>query len=120
MRYYAMLGREGCQDVFAIVERMNDQSVQWKSEPKVYDYILYSLSHMSGNEAQADRVIGQMLANDIIPRQVTMKAAILCAARSGDIQACSRYISRMHQEWNLTITERMKAILLYACAKRGD
>ncbi|KAG0257487.1 hypothetical protein BG011_003936 [Mortierella polycephala] len=120
MRYYAMLGREGCQDVFAIVERMNDQSVQWKFEPEVYDCILYSLSHMSGNEAQADRVIGQMLANDLIPRQVTMKAAILCAARSGDIQACSRYISRMHQEWNLTITERMKAILLYACAKRGD
>ncbi|KAF9178426.1 hypothetical protein BGZ51_007772 [Haplosporangium sp. Z 767] len=120
MRYYAMLGQEGCQDVFTIVERMNNQSVQWKLEPEVYDYILYSLSHMSGNEAQADRVIAQMLANNLIPRQVTMKAAILCAARSGDLQACSRYISRMHQEWNLTITERMKAILLYACAKRGD
>ena len=61
-----------------------------------------------------------MLSQDITPRATTMKAAILCAARSGDLEACSRYIARMQREWDLSLSERMKAILLYACAKRGD
>ncbi|KAF9567058.1 hypothetical protein EC968_003527 [Mortierella alpina] len=118
--YYATLGLEGCSESMAIVERMNRENIPWKQEPAVYDYLLHALSHMSGNEVQADRIIEQMLASDLIPREETMKAAIMCAARAGDLEACSRYIRRMHQEWNLTVTERMKAILLYACAKRGD
>ncbi|KAF9952969.1 hypothetical protein BGZ72_005783 [Mortierella alpina] len=118
--YYATLGPRGCSDSMAIVEHMNHENIPWKQEPAVYDYLLQSLSHMSGNEAQADRIIEHMLASDLIPREETMKAAIMCAARAGDLEACSRYITRMHQEWNLTVTERMKAILLYACAKRGD
>jgi pentatricopeptide repeat protein len=99
---------------------MDTKGISWKHEIAVYDYLLYSLSHMSGNEAHADKIIDQMLANDLVPREETVKAAILCAARSGDLEACSRYISRMHEEWDLGIGERMKAILLYACAKRGD
>ncbi|KAF9284884.1 hypothetical protein BGZ68_004341 [Mortierella alpina] len=118
--YYATLGPKGCSDSMAIVEHMNRENIPWKQEPVVYDYLLHSLSHISGNEAQADRIIEQMLTSNLIPREETMKAAIMCAARAGDLEACSRYITRMHQEWNLTVTERMKAILLYACAKRGD
>ncbi|KAF9982089.1 hypothetical protein BGZ75_006556 [Mortierella antarctica] len=120
LEYYATLGFKGCSESMAIVEHMNHENIPWKQEPAVYDYLLHSLSHMSGNEAQADRIIEQMLASNLIPREETMKAAIMCAARAGDLEACSRYIRRMHQEWNLTVTERMKAILLYACAKRGD
>ncbi|KAF9959326.1 hypothetical protein BGZ70_008881 [Mortierella alpina] len=118
--YYATLGHSGFKESMAIVEHMTQENIPWKQEPVVYDYLLHALSHMSGNEAQANRIIEQMLASDLIPRGETMKAAIMCAARAGDLEACSRYIKRMHQEWNLTVTERMKAILLYACAKRGD
>ncbi|KAH7056333.1 LOW QUALITY PROTEIN: hypothetical protein BKA57DRAFT_450351 [Linnemannia elongata] len=117
LNYYAMFGRDGYRDTLSIVSRMDSKSISWRHETAVYDYLLYSLSHMSGNEAHADRIINQMLANDLVPREETMKAAILCAARSGDLEACSR---RMHKEWNLDIGDRMKAILLYACAKRGD
>ncbi|KAG0219639.1 hypothetical protein BGX33_001811 [Mortierella sp. NVP41] len=120
LNYYAMFGRAGYRDTLSIVSSMDSKGVSWKHEPAVYDYLLYSLSHMSGNEAQANRIIDKMLANDLVPREETMKAAILCAARSGDLEACSRYITRMHEEWNMNIGERMKAILLYACAKRGD
>ncbi|KAF9539053.1 hypothetical protein EC957_005827 [Mortierella hygrophila] len=120
LNYYAMFGRDGYRDTLSIVSGMDNKGISWKHETAVYDYLLYSLSHMSGNEAHADKIIEQMLANDLVPREETMKAAILCAARSGDLEACSRYISRMHEEWNLVIGERMKAILLYACAKRGD
>ncbi|KAK3812451.1 MAG: hypothetical protein J3R72DRAFT_462862 [Linnemannia gamsii] len=120
LNYYAMFGRDGYRDTLSIVASMTNKGVSWKHEPAVYDYLIYSLSHMSGNEAQANKIIEQMLANDLVPREETMKAAILCAARSGDLEACSRYISRMHEEWNLNMSERMKAILLYACAKRGD
>ncbi|KAG0211677.1 hypothetical protein BGX28_007571 [Mortierella sp. GBA30] len=120
LRYYATLGPQGCKETLAIVENMNNQDIPWKQEPAIYDYLLHSLSHMSGNEVQADKIIEQMLADDHVPREETMKAVILCAARSGDLEMCSRYIRRMHQEWGLTVTERMKAILLYACAKRGD
>ncbi|KAF9140184.1 hypothetical protein BGX30_006924 [Mortierella sp. GBA39] len=120
LNYYAMFGRDGYRDTLSIVSSMDNKGISWKHETAVYDYLLYSLSHMSGNEAHADKIIDQMLANDLVPREETMKAAILCAARSGDLEACSRYIGRMHEEWNLVIGERMKAILLYACAKRGD
>ncbi|KAG9071490.1 hypothetical protein KI688_005702 [Linnemannia hyalina] len=120
LNYYAMFGRDGYRDTLSIVASMDNKGISWKHETAVYDYLLYSLSHMSGNEAHADKIIDQMLANDLVPREETMKAAILCAARSGDLEACSRYISRMHEEWDLVIGERMKAILLYACAKRGD
>lgn len=115
-----MFGRDGYRDTLSIVSSMDNKGISWKHETAVYDYLLYSLSHMSGNEAHAGKIIDQMLANDLVPREETMKAAILCAARSGDLETCSRYISRMHEEWNLDIGERMKAILLYACAKRGD
>ncbi|KAF9903181.1 hypothetical protein EC991_004089 [Linnemannia zychae] len=120
LNYYAMFGRDGYRNTLSVVSSMDNKGISWKHEPAVYDYLVYSLSHMSGNEAQADRIIEQMLANNLVPREETMKAAILCAARSGDLEACSRYISKMHEEWNLSISERMKAILLYACAKRGD
>ncbi|KAI7821247.1 hypothetical protein BC939DRAFT_210870 [Gamsiella multidivaricata] len=115
-----MLGKDGYKDTLAIVSKMNADNIFWKREVAVYDYLLFALSHISGNESRANRIIEDMLANDLVPREETMKAAILCAARSGDLEACSRYIRRMHEEWNLTISERMKAILLYACAKRGD
>ncbi|KAF9931273.1 hypothetical protein FBU30_010502 [Linnemannia zychae] len=111
LNYYAMLGRHGYRDTLLLIECMDKSDVSWKHQPAV---------HMSGNEAYADKIINQMLANDLVPREDTMKAAILCAARSGDMETCSRYIARMHNEWNLSITERMKAILLYACAQRGD
>ncbi|KAF8936407.1 hypothetical protein BGZ58_004224 [Dissophora ornata] len=120
LEYYAMFGRDGHKDTLAIVTKMNNENIPWKQNPAVYHYLLYSLSHISGNEAQAAMIVEQMLTNDLIPREETMKAAILCAARSGNLELCSQYIRRMHQEWDLTITERMKAILLYACAKRGD
>ncbi|KAF9122245.1 hypothetical protein BGW39_009884 [Mortierella sp. 14UC] len=120
LKYYAMFGRDGYRNTLSIVSSMDNNGISWKHEPAVYDYLIYSLSHMSGNEAQANRIIEQMLANNLVPREETMKAAILCAARSGDLEACSQYINKMHEEWNLNISERMKAILLYACAKRGD
>ncbi|KAF8947292.1 hypothetical protein BGZ47_009680 [Haplosporangium gracile] len=120
LNYYAMFGRDGYRDTLSIVSSMDNKGISWKHETAVYDYLLYSFSHMSDNEAHADKIIDQMLANDLAPREETMKAAILCAARSGDLEACSRYIGRMHEDWNLDIGERMKAILLYACAKRGD
>ncbi|KAF9347753.1 hypothetical protein BGX26_000790 [Mortierella sp. AD094] len=120
LEYYAMLGKDGCKDTLDIIHKMGSRDIDWKQEPVMYDYILYALSHESGNITQADKIIEGMLANDLVPREETMKAAILCAARSGNLEACSRYIQRMHHDWNLTITERMKAILLYACAKRGD
>ncbi|KAG0007618.1 hypothetical protein BGZ80_004442 [Entomortierella chlamydospora] len=120
LEYYAMFGKDGCKDTLDIIHKMGSQGIDWRQEPVIYDYILYALSHESGNVAQADKVIEKMLASDLVPREETMKAAILCAARSGDLEACSRYIQRMHHDWNLSITERMKAIMLYACAKRGD
>ncbi|KAF9203497.1 hypothetical protein BGZ49_006346 [Haplosporangium sp. Z 27] len=118
--YYSKFGKEGSKDTLEIINKMSNQNIAWKQEPVVYDYILYALSNDSRNIVQADQIIERMLANDLVPREETMKAAILCAARSGDMKACSRYIQRMHRDWNITITERMKAILLYACAKRGD
>ncbi|KAF8969084.1 hypothetical protein BGZ46_010731 [Entomortierella lignicola] len=120
LEYYSKFGKEGSKDTLEIISKMSNQNIAWKQEPVVYDYILYALSNDSRNIVQADQIIERMLANDLVPREETMKAAILCAARSGDMKACSRYIQRMHRDWNITITERMKAILLYACAKRGD
>ncbi|KAG0295907.1 hypothetical protein BGZ98_001179 [Dissophora globulifera] len=119
-KYYAMFGQTGYKDTLALFTKLNDNNVPWRQEPAIYDYLLYSLSHMSGNKTQADKIVNLMLANDLVPREETMKAAIMCAARSGDLEMCAGYIQRMHQEWNLTISERMKAILLYACAMRGD
>ncbi|KAF9431810.1 hypothetical protein BGZ76_011675 [Entomortierella beljakovae] len=120
LEYYAILGKDGAKEIQETIQKMISQNVAWEKTPVVYEYFLYSLSHGSGNVAEANRVIEEMLANDLVPREETMKAAILCAARSGDVETCSRYIHRMHHDWNLTVSERMKAIILYACAKRGD
>ncbi|KAG0027821.1 hypothetical protein BGZ82_008736 [Podila clonocystis] len=120
LKYYALQGRNGYRDTLDLVAAMDTNNIQWKAEPAVYDYLLRALSHMSGNETEADKIIQQMIDNDLVPREQTMVAAIMCAARSGDLEACSRYIARMHRDWNLSLTEQMKAILLYACAKRGD
>ncbi|KAG0100279.1 hypothetical protein BGZ93_002851 [Podila epicladia] len=120
LKYYASQGRNGYKDTLDLVAAMDTNNIQWKTEPAVYDYLLRALSHMSGNEAKADKIIQQMIDNDLVPREQTMMAAIMCAARSGDLESCSRYIARMHRDWNLSLTEHMKAILLYACAKRGD
>ncbi|KAG0047669.1 hypothetical protein BGZ83_007313 [Gryganskiella cystojenkinii] len=121
LRYYAMFGRDGYRDSMAIITQMDrNPQLDWKKDPEVYDYLMYTLSHIPGNEPKAERLIQQMLSQDLVPRETTMKAAILCAARSGDLSTCSRYISRMQQQWNLSLSERMKAILLYACAQRGD
>ncbi|KAF9332194.1 hypothetical protein BG006_004934 [Podila minutissima] len=120
LKYYALQGRNGYRDTLDLVAAMDTNNIEWKSEPAVYDYFLRALSHMSGNETKADKIIQQMIDNDLVPREQTMTAAIMCAARSGDLEACSRYIARMHRDWNLSLTEHMKAILLYACAKRGD
>ncbi|KAG0013234.1 hypothetical protein BGZ81_001155 [Podila clonocystis] len=120
LKYYALQGRNGYRDTLDLVAAMDTNNIQWKSEPAVYDYLLRALSHISGNETEADKIIQQMIDNDLVPREQTMVAAIMCAARSGDLEACSRYIARMHRDWDLSLTEQMKAILLYACAKRGD
>jgi len=120
MDYYSMLGRDGRKDIFALIIKMNNENVKWKHEHAVYHHLLNSLSQMSGNEVEAEKIIDHMLASSLVPKEDTMRAAIMCAARSGDLETCSRYIHKMHQEWNLTISERMKAILLYACAVRGD
>ncbi|KAG0348770.1 hypothetical protein BG004_004237 [Podila humilis] len=120
IKYYAMQGQSGTQDILDTVTAMSRSNVPWMSEPQVYDRLLFALSHVSGNTTKADRIIEEMLSNDVMPRKQTMVAAILCAARSGDLEACSRYITQMHLNWNLSLTERMKAILLYACAQRGD
>ncbi|KAF9101936.1 hypothetical protein BGX27_011270 [Mortierella sp. AM989] len=120
LEYYAMLGKDGSKGILDIVDKMTSQDIAWDQEPIIYDYLLYALSHQSGNIPLVDKILERMLENDLVPKEETLKAIILCAARSGDIQTCSRYIQRMHHDWNLNITERMKAILLYACAKRGD
>ncbi|KAF9584926.1 hypothetical protein BGW38_004644 [Lunasporangiospora selenospora] len=120
LRYYAMLGRGGCQDALSIIAQMDAACLSWKQDPAVYDYLLHSLSHMPDQGVLADQIVRQMLSNDVIPREHAMKAALLCAARSGDLEACSRYIECMHQDWGLTVSDRMKAILIYVCAKRGD
>ncbi|KAF9419830.1 hypothetical protein BGZ94_009313 [Podila epigama] len=120
LEHYAELKDEKCQDVLDIVQTMNAQNIPWQGEIQVYDYLLYALSHNSGGVSQADEVIRTMLKNKLVPRERTMIAAILCAARSGDMEACSRYISMMHSAWSLSLTQRMKAILLYACSVRGD
>lgn len=120
IEYYSLQGMDGYKDILGLIEKMSKDNVAWKHEHAVYHHLLRSLSYMPGNEARVDMVIEEMLANKLVPKEETMKAAVMCAAQSGDLQACSRYIHRMHQEWNLTITDRMKAILLYACAKRGD
>ncbi|KAF9313475.1 hypothetical protein BG003_005187 [Podila horticola] len=120
LKYYALQGRNGYRDTLDLVATMDTNNIPWKTEPAVYDYLLRALSHMSGNERKADKIIQQMIDNDLVPREQTMMAAIMCAARSGDLEACSRYIARMHRDWDLSLTEHMKAILLYACAKRGD
>ncbi|KFH66384.1 hypothetical protein MVEG_08482 [Podila verticillata NRRL 6337] len=120
LKYYALQGKDGYRDTLELVAAMDTNNIQWKTEPVVYDHFLRALSHMSGNETTVDKTIQQMIDNDLVPREQTMVAAIMCAARSGDLEVCSRYVARMHQEWGLSLTERMKAILLYACAKRGD
>ncbi|GJJ72456.1 hypothetical protein EMPS_04813 [Entomortierella parvispora] len=121
LRYYSMFGRDGYRDTMSIFTQMDQTpNLNWRQEPVLYDYLMYALSHLPGNEPKAEMLIQGMLSRDIAPRATTMKAAILCAARSGDLEACSRYIARMQQDWNLSLSERMKAILLYACAKRGD
>ncbi|KAF9988271.1 hypothetical protein BGZ65_009499 [Modicella reniformis] len=109
-----------CSDACKITVFMLSVVVEWKHEPAVYHHLLHSLRHTSGNQDQADKIIEEMLANNLVPRMEAMKAAITCAAHSGDLESCSRYINRMDQEWNLTITDRLKAILLYACTKRRD
>ncbi|KAF9362667.1 hypothetical protein BGX34_005732 [Mortierella sp. NVP85] len=120
MDYYSKLGRDGRKDIFALIIKMNNENVKWKHERAVYHHLLNSLSQMSGNEVEAEKIIDHMLASNLVPKEDTMRAVIMCAARSGDLEACSRYIHKMHQEWNLTISERVKSILLYACAVRGD
>ncbi|KAF9915321.1 hypothetical protein BX616_006407 [Lobosporangium transversale] len=119
--YYSTLGQDGYIDTLAIIDRMNQKGIKWKQEPVIYEYLLYSLSHNPNNiDSDIDLIIEQMLANNLVPREKTMKALMLSAAHSGDLERCLRHIQQMHQEWGLAVSERMKAILLYGCAKRGD
>ncbi|KAG0239475.1 hypothetical protein BGW41_007657 [Actinomortierella wolfii] len=121
LRHYAHFGyQEGSAEALRIVKSMNDRQLPWQETSEVYDLLLSSMSRRAGWRNEIRLLVDTMLANGILPKEETMHAAMLCAARSGDVMACSKYLERMHREWGLTPSERLKSILLYACAKRGD
>ncbi|KAI1289102.1 hypothetical protein EDD11_009393 [Mortierella claussenii] len=120
--YYSLLKKDRHKNTLDIIHKMTEEGVEWQHEPAIYEYLLYSLSQERSKNSgvESGKIIQKMLDNHLVPRAETMKAAILSAARTGDLQTCSHYIQRMHEEWGLSVTDHMKAVLLYACAKRGD
>ncbi|KAF9970795.1 hypothetical protein BGZ73_006424 [Actinomortierella ambigua] len=126
LRHYARFGYGGkgpgggSTAALQIVKLMQDRQLPWQEEAEVYDLLLASMARRAGWRNEIRLLVDTMLAHGVLPKQETMQAAMLCAARSGDVATCSSYLDRMHREWGLTPSERLKSILLYACAKRGD
>ncbi|KAF9156349.1 hypothetical protein DFQ26_009393, partial [Actinomortierella ambigua] len=127
LRHYARFGYgsgkgpgEGSTAALQIVKSMQDRQLPWQEEAEVYDLLLASMARRAGWRNEIRLLVDTMLTHGILPKEETMQAAMLCAARSGDVATCSSYLDRMHREWGLSPSERLKSILLYACAKRGD